>query len=300
MSDVESLSDDQLLTNLEGFVEQERQQLHSFLAWLGELDRRNVPVDRGYSSTFDYCVRCLKLSEDESYRRITAARAAVVRPELLSALADGQLSLSAVARISPHVRRPDALEIISRAEGKTKRQIDEMLAPLGLMPEKRDMVRVVAVPTSSEGTAAAEMRVDFSFRGSPALWDAIERIQELLANKYPFAGLDEVLLEIARDYLVRHDPQMNLPGRVTPVKSANSIQAAVRRAVWARDGGRCVYVGTTGIRCLTRRFLEMDHMTPRALGGRDEVGNLRLLCRAHNDSERRRILGEGEGTTPQR
>src|SRR4051812_11534537 len=105
---VRRLTDDELLARLERFVEDERERLSDFLAWLGEVDRRNVPVERGYSSTFDYCVRRLKLSEDESYRRIHAARATVARPELLSAMQEGSLSLSAVSKIAPHVARADA------------------------------------------------------------------------------------------------------------------------------------------------------------------------------------------------
>ncbi|MBI4061040.1 MAG: HNH endonuclease [Elusimicrobia bacterium] len=294
MDGAKDLSDEQLLTRLENFVDEERLRLHSFLAWLGEADRRKLLERRGYSSTFDYCVRCLKLSEDEAYRRITAARAAVTRPELLSAMAAGQLSLAAVSRIAPHVRRCDAPEIIARAEGKSKRQIDEMLASLQLAPAKRDVTRIVSVAAPGE-PGATEIRVEFSFRGSPALRDAIERIRQLLSHKCPGGGMDEVLLEIARDYLKRHDPQKGLPGRAAPAKGGSVIPADVRRAVWARDGGRCAYVGTTGVRCLSRRFLEMDHVRPRAHGGGNSAGNLRLLCRAHNDSERRRILGEGGG-----
>ncbi len=300
MDDPRLLSNEQLLAKLEHFVEEERERLHSFLAWLGEADRRKLPEDEGYSSTFDFCVRHLKLSEDEAYRRIHAARAAVVRPELLSALADGQLSLTAVSRIAPYVRRPDALEIIARAEGKTGREIDEILAPLRPEAERRDVMRIVAISPASPiafGSSTTALRVDFSFRGSFALRDAIDRIRQLLSHQYPRGGIDEVLLEIARDYLKRHDPQKHLSGRVSPVKGGSSIPAGVRRAVWARDAGRCAYIGTTGVWCLSRRFLEMDHVTPRALGGGDTIGNLRLLCRPHNDSERRRILGEGGGAT---
>jgi hypothetical protein len=291
MEDLKKLSDEQLRTRLETFVEEERERLHSFLAWLGEADSRKA-LEVGYGSTFDYCVRRLKLSEDEAYRRITAARAAVVRPEILSAMADGRLTLAAVSRIAPHVRRPDAPLIIARAEGKTKRQIDEMLAPLNLVPERPDVVRTVAVPSLN---GPPVIRVDFSFRGSTTLRKGIERIQELLASKYPFGSLDDVLLEITREYLERHDPQTGFVGRLPPVKGGASIAARLRRAVWARDGARCSYVGTTGARCLARRFLELDHIRPRALGGGDTLGNLRLLCRPHNDSERRRILGEGSG-----
>lgn len=293
MDDPKLLPDERLLANLEGFVEEERARLHAFLAWLAEADLRKLPEDRGYSSTFDYCIRRLKLSEDEAYRRITAARATVVRPEILSALAEGQLSLSAVSRIAPHVRRPDAAEIISRAEGKTARQIDEILAPLRPEPERRSSVRVVAIAPGPGTDAAPVLRVDFSFQGPLALREAIDRARQLLGHKCPSGAIDEVLLEIARDYLARHDPEKRLPGRLSPVKGGSSVSARARRSVWARDGARCAYVGTTGVRCLARRSLELDHVKPRALGGTDEIGNLRLLCRAHNDSERRRILGEG-------
>ena len=298
MDDPRLLSDDQLLIRLENFVEDERERLHSFLAWLGEADDRKFLEERGYNSTFDFCVRSLKLSPDESYRRITAARAARVRPELLSALSDGCLSLSAVSRIAPHVWRADAPEIIARAEGKTAREIDEILAPLNPEPAKRDLMRIVyAAPAASPrfGAALPEMRVDFSFLGSVALRDAIARVRELLSHKCPAGGIDELLLVVATDYLERHDPMKGLPGLKAPVKGGSSIPAGSRRAVWARDAARCAYVGTTGVRCLTRRFLEIDHVKPRALGGGDEPGNLRLLCRAHNDSERRRIFGEGRG-----
>lgn len=294
MDDPKSLSNEQLIGRLEGFVEEERERLHSFLAWLGEVDRRKFLEKRGFRSTFDYCVRRLKLSEDEAYRRITAARAAVLRPQILSGLADGGLTLSAVSRIAPFVRRSDAPEIIARAEGKTARELDEILAPMRPEPEKRDFVRVIAVRPSEPGLAGTPpaLRATFGFQGSIELRDALERIRELLSHKFPKGGYDEVLLEVAKDYLQRHDPQKGLPGRLPPVKGGASIAAGVRRAVWKRDGGCCSYAPAGGVACGTRRFLEFDHIKPRALGGKDTVENLRLLCRAHNDSERRRILGE--------
>lgn len=295
MDDPKTLTDEQLLSRLECFVEEERLRLHSFLAWLAEADLRKAPVASGYFSTFDYCVRRLKLSEDEAYRRIHAARATVRRPELLSALADGMLSLTAVSKLAPFVDREDAPELISRAEGKTAREIHEMLAPLRPESAKKDVVRVVAINVA--GSSSPLLRVEFSFQAALALRDAIDRIRQLLSHKYPGGQLEEVLLEVAKEYLLRHDPQIRLPGRVAPVKGSSTISALARRTVWSRDGARCSYIGTTGVRCLSRRFLEIDHVKPRSLGGDDAVGNLRLLCRAHNDSERRRILGEGRSTT---
>lgn len=299
-----SLSDDELVERLESFVEDERKRLHSFLGWLGAADSRGTLTRRGYASTFDYCVRKLRLSPDESYRRIHAARAAAIRPELLSSLSDGRLTLSTVSKLAPFAARADAAELISRAEDKTAREVDALLAPLHPEPEKRDLVRLVAVvPYSPSLHTPPDLKVDFTFRAPCALRDALDRAREVLSNKLPAAGMGELLLEIVGDYLARHDPQGGLPGLVTvsersrvvaKTPGASRVPAAVRRAVWRRDGGRCRYVGVTGMRCDSRVFLELDHVLPRAKGGGDVEGNLRLLCRAHNDSERRRILGEGD------
>jgi HNH endonuclease len=301
MDDFQSLSDDQLLAAIERFADEERERIPWFLACLGEADRRGVFIKRGYSSTFDYCLRKLKFSEGEAFRRIQAARAGVSRPGILSALSEGHLTLTSVSKIAPHVHRADAPEIIARAEGKSTRELDELLVPLRPEAGKPDRMRAVSIiaPIANGGDPpAAITRVDFSFQGPPALREAIERAKDMLSHKFPFGGMGEVLFEIVQEYLERHDPQQTLKlGRLAPPKGRSSIPAAIRRAVWARDGGRCAFIGPDATRCQTRRALELDHKTPRALGGTDTLENLRLLCRPHNDSERRRILGEGELST---
>jgi len=66
----------------------------------------------------------------------------------------------------------------------------------------------------------------------------------------------------------------------------------VRRAVAKRDGRRCTYVGSGGVRCESRKRLEYDHVIPVAHGGEATVKNLRLRCRAHNLLEADREFGE--------
>jgi hypothetical protein len=67
-------------------------------------------------------------------------------------------------------------------------------------------------------------------------------------------------------------------------RRSRHIPAAVRRAVWERDGGQCTFVGTGG-RCAERAFLEFHHRVPFADGGATDVDNLTLHCRAHNSYE---------------
>ena len=70
-----------------------------------------------------------------------------------------------------------------------------------------------------------------------------------------------------------------------------AIPAAVRRAVWARDQGRCSWPLDSGGRCGSTHRLELDHVVPWAAGGDDSSANLRLTCRAHNALAARAAFG---------
>jgi hypothetical protein len=73
---------------------------------------------------------------------------------------------------------------------------------------------------------------------------------------------------------------------------ARNASAAVKRAVWVRDLGRCAFIGTSGHRCNERRFLEFHHVDPYALGGEATVERIELRCRRHNDYEGRLYFGK--------
>lgn len=80
------------------------------------------------------------------------------------------------------------------------------------------------------------------------------------------------------------DTRANANGRHVP--------NAVVRAVVARDGGQCTFVGPDARRCTERMNLQFDHVIPFARGGKTVVTNLRQLCRAHNQYEAERVFGE--------
>ena len=62
------------------------------------------------------------------------------------------------------------------------------------------------------------------------------------------------------------------------------IPAAVRRAVWMRDGGRCGFVGAQG-RCQETGLLQFHHVVPFAAGGKATADGIELRCAAHNKYE---------------
>jgi hypothetical protein len=79
------------------------------------------------------------------------------------------------------------------------------------------------------------------------------------------------------------------PPRRTGPREA--ITAAVRRAVWERDGGRCCWPLDGGGVCGSTHRLELDHIVPWArFGGRTEE-NLRLTCARHNALAARQAFG---------
>ena len=88
----------------------------------------------------------------------------------------------------------------------------------------------------------------------------------------------------------RHDATSSDPDDKR-TRRRSHIPRAVRREVCARDQEQCTYVDTEGNRCPARGFLELDHVKAKALGGSDEVANLRLRCRIHNHLHAEQIFG---------
>jgi 5-methylcytosine-specific restriction enzyme A len=56
-----------------------------------------------------------------------------------------------------------------------------------------------------------------------------------------------------------------------------SMTKARRARILAAYNGHCAYLG-----CEATEGLEIDHFIPLAIGGRDDDGNLRPLCRSHH------------------
>jgi 5-methylcytosine-specific restriction endonuclease McrA len=71
-----------------------------------------------------------------------------------------------------------------------------------------------------------------------------------------------------------------------------AIPAAIRRAVWARDSGRCSWPLDGGATCGSTHRLEFDHIVPWADWGGETEANLRVTCAAHNRLAARRAFGE--------
>jgi 5-methylcytosine-specific restriction endonuclease McrA len=144
--------------------------------------------------------------------------------------------------------------------------------------------------------------------------DNLRRAQELLRHRIPGGDVSEVI-DLALEMLVRDlekkkfaalapsKAKATAKATVTATVTAPEVTAAaaasgsryvpaeVRRAVWQRDQGRCVFTAANGARCEERSGLEFDHIQPYADGGGVEAANIRLLCRQHNQYAARQFFG---------
>src|SRR5690606_3960656 len=97
------LSDDELLERLETMSSSERLRGRAIVEHLCEVEARALHLDIGFGSLFEYCTKQLGFSADVAYKRVKVAQAAAAHPQILEHLETGDLSLSSVVVIAPHL-----------------------------------------------------------------------------------------------------------------------------------------------------------------------------------------------------
>ena len=138
---LKSLADDELLAELSSIVGRRNQITAEFLAYLAELDERQLFLDLGFASLFEYCVERLGLCESTAGRHIAAARVCRNHPELFARVASGALHASALSLLRKHLTPENAAELFELCEHRSMRKIEELLAARFPRPDVRDLVR---------------------------------------------------------------------------------------------------------------------------------------------------------------
>ena len=280
MSAVDRLADNQLLDCVKSLAVHERHATARLIAALAEVERRRLYLGQGCSSLYTYCTDVLGLSEDVAYSRVQAARVGLRFPIVLRDLETGALTVTTVRLLAPMLTPENHVELLAAARHRKTRAITELIASMAPPGD-----------TSAESffKAVGPDTYLFHFLASRALHENFVQAQALLRHALPDGGIASVFGR-AIDSLLRELKCTKLgavrrpraPRRAVP--GSRAIPAHVRRAVAARDGGRCAFVGPEG-RCSERSFLEWHHVVPFADGGEASVENIQLRCRAHNAYE---------------
>lgn len=293
---LQTCSDAELVQELMRRAACERHATADVIRALIECDRRQLYLAQGYPSLFAFCTGALHYSEYGAFNRIEVARAAARWPQLLTSLEDGSLHLAGARLLAPHLTADNIEMALESARHKSKRDIEEIAAGLA----QRSVLVAVA---------AEQYRLHLTI--SRAARDTLRQIQALISHQVEdgnAAVIVEQALTVLLEKLQRQrfaatdhprpsvrEPAADASG-VAPVHSPEAgvatsprvrsrhIPNAVKRAVWARDDGRCAFVGVDG-RCAERHRLEFHHLIPFAAGGRSTTSNLELRCQPHNAFE---------------
>lgn len=320
------LSDRALLVETERAAANERSATGRLIELLSEVDARRLYLGQGCASLFTYCTQILHLSEHAAYGRIEAARAARRFPLVLERLVSGELTLSAIGLLRPHLNADNHRELLNAGRHKSKRQIEELVARLSPQSPAPSMVRKLPttvarqesgstredpiIPPAAASTSEASREVTAPAPRpalpvvrplAPELYRVqvtisadtrakLRQVQDLLRHRNPNGDV-AVIFDRAVTMLLQHLERTKLAAtqrprgeQEGPRTGSRHIPASVKREVWARDSGRCAFVGARG-RCTETGFLEFHHVEPFARCGPTTATNLELRCRSHNGYE---------------
>jgi len=138
IDDCRRLSDADLSRDLHFLAQRDRHCLAKLLVHLAEYDRRQLCVKETGISLFTYCVRVLGYDEFDAYRRIRAARTVSRYPAALELVERGRLSLTAIVVLHPYLDQENHRAWFKAASGKSRRQIEALIAaryPQGAKPD---------------------------------------------------------------------------------------------------------------------------------------------------------------------
>jgi hypothetical protein len=149
-----AMSDDELVGRVKDLAACERRASVALIRSLVEFDKRRLYLRESCSSLFVYCTHVLHLSEGSAYNRIETARAALRYPKVLEALERGDLTLTAVRLLAPHLTPANHGEVLAAAQYRSKQGIQELIAALNPRPAAATIIRRI-VPQPSKGDTSA-------------------------------------------------------------------------------------------------------------------------------------------------
>src|SRR5688500_8297124 len=175
------LSDAELLMATRGLVGRSNQLLASLLEHLAEVEARGIQRARACASLYTYCIYELRFSEDEAFRRVSAARLVRRFPALLDAIATGELHLTGLLMLGPHLTPDNLVEVLALAKHRTKKELTRLVRRLDPLPEVPSRIEPLGpapshllspAPTWSQSVAALNPIRELNPGARPREWMA--------------------------------------------------------------------------------------------------------------------------------
>jgi len=282
-----------------------------------EMSRTRAFAELNYSGVYDYCLRRLGFSKEQSYYFKKVTEVSVHVPELKAAITQGELSISTARRIAPILNRQNQAEWIGKAKVLKQAELEKAVTEVNPQAHPKERIKPVAKNVS-------ELRVAIDDETDADL----TALKDLLSQKLRGAAtLADVIAWAVKETREKFDPARKAlrarklssgnageekPGAATtnnptptaakaptreraPIPTTTQIKfpsgqltkrmpipAAVRHEVVREQGAQCSFTSTDNRRCEKRRWLDLHHRTPVAHGGGNFAHNLTFLCAQHH------------------
>jgi hypothetical protein len=253
------------------------------LSLLIEMKTTGAIVALGYSGVYDYCHRGLSLSEAQAYYFKSVADASIRAPKLKEAVETGNLSLSLARRIAPVITQENQTHWIDLAKSLPQKELEREVCsanPNAVKPKEK-------IKPVDKKLSHLSVLVNLETEND------LKKLQDLLSQKLGrAASLQEVIEWAVKTTKEKYSPEEkakrseNRKVRDQKEKSSSSgripIPNSVKHEVVRREAFQCNYTSAQGVRCQTKRWLDMHHKQEVAKGGKNISENLTFLCTSHH------------------
>src|SRR5215203_2644045 len=150
-----SFSDEELVSQIASLCLEGRRLVARLIVHLIEVEERALDKKSACSSMWEFCTERLKMSEGETSRRLNAARLVRRFPSVLHRIERGEVHLSALRKLGPYLHEENVDAVLDEAMGKTRSQLDEMIARRFPRPDAPtvEMPAVESMKTVTGGAA---------------------------------------------------------------------------------------------------------------------------------------------------
>jgi 5-methylcytosine-specific restriction endonuclease McrA len=291
-----------LVKSLEELKKYERVVLLIF----GEIMRRELYKELGFSSMLNYAREALKLSRTTAFYYISITKSLDTLPETKKAVEKGEIEWTKVREVTKVATPETEDQWLKIARGSTQKE----LAAKTSLARKQAINNSQPELISSAPLPEAEPKIGTSLSFSVEQMERFNALIEKMRKQGETGTREEILIKALTDstsekstrvdsapatqIVIRHCPECGKAETGAGEISQNDLEKAycdaqvlengrnkatirpsVRREVMNRDNHTCQGQG-----CVSKRYLEVHHKVPRSAGGSNDASNLVTLCSA--------------------
>ncbi len=275
--------------------------------------RLGAHIELGFAAFYEYAEHLFGYSPRLTQEKLRVAEALEALPDIAREFQSGVINFSVTRELTRVATPSTESEWLDVARGRTVREVEQLVSGHrpGSLPDdapdsdlKRHVLRLElsgeVMATFREAMAKVRRDAGESLDDDEAILllsrIALEGPKDPGRSSYQIAltvcercrrgtqrGRGE-FFEVGPEVVARAECDGQHIGHVdahvgaTPVRATQSIPPAMRRAVDARDGGKCRVPG-----CRHADFTDVHHLWLRSEFGKHHPDNLVTLCSAHHD-----------------